>query len=298
MDSNLLARMTGRAGDPQTISQKAMDLAAAICAPLEAALDAAAGLSATVTREDVELGLRSGLEAAIGETDVRCPGSIRDWCQDFGMSTSGAMAISFAESLLGGSGETGEERPLTPVELDISIVLFEQLLDVLKRVAATGKAAATTGVPVVSLPDEEEERPDDHSVMIRLQVAFGGMTAPLRLLLPQETVLKTAIVAPGPESAAPAGASPEWARNLKRQVTRSNVTLRAQIRIAPMTLGDIARLMPGDVLPFADEHDVEVRLDANGRDLARCELGRSGNRYMLRLKPAESLETELIRDII
>ena len=121
--------------------------------------------------------------------------------------------------------------------------------------------------------------------MITLQVAFGGLSAPLRILLPQEAVLKATIVLPKPEGAA-ASDPPEWAESLTRQVRRSNVTLRARISLAPMTLGDIVRMKPGDVLPFADGHDVDVRLDANGRDLARCELGRSGSRYMLRLRPA------------
>lgn len=298
IDKDLLARMIGRAGDPRTIRAKAAELAGAVCGPLEAALLDAAGLAASVSCEDVELGVRSALEAKVAETDVRCPAAIRDWCHHFSMSTSTAMAVAFAESLLGGSDGKGEQRPLSPVELDVSIMLFEQFLDVLKRVADAGEAVATTGAPTASAPDhDDDDLPDVHSVMMTFRVTFGDTEEPLRLLLPQQTMLKTRIVLPEPESTTARQVPPEWAERLKRQVARSDVTLRAQIRLLPMTLGDLARLSPGDVLPFADEHDVEVRLDANGRDLARCELGRSGSRYMLRLKPEVSLEAELMRDM-
>ncbi len=296
IDETLLARMTGKAGDPATIRQKASDLAAALCGPLEASMAETAGLSATVVPGDVDLARRSALEATIGESDVRCPASIRPWCRDVSMSTGAAMAIAFAGSLLGGSEAETADRPLSPVELDISIMLFEQLLDALKRVLGLGEAVAAAGAPVAAPPAEDDERPDAHAVMITLQVTFGGLSAPLRILLPQEAVLKATIVLPKPEGAA-ASDPPEWAESLTRQVRRSNVTLRARISLAQMTLGDIVRMKPGDVLPFADGRDVDVRLDANGRDLARCELGRSGSRYMLRLRPAASLGAELMRDM-
>lgn len=297
MDGTLLARMIGRAGDPETIRRKATELAGAVCAPLEAALAQTAGFSAMVALQGVELGLRSALEAGIGESDIRCLASVQEWCQHFTMSTSAAMAIAFADSLMGGSDAKAEQRPLSPVELDISAILFEQLLGVLKRVTDSEEAAATAGAPAASAADGDDERPDVPSVAITLQVSFGDMAAPLQLLLPQETVLKTAVILPEPAGPPPVDSSAEWIRNLSWHVRRSNVTLRARIRLSPMTLGDVARLKPGDVLPFEDEHDVEVRLDANGRELARCELGRSGSRYMLRLKPAATLETELMRDL-
>lgn len=297
IDETLLARMTGRAGDPDMVRGKAAELAGAVCEPLEQALSSA-GLAATVTFRNVDLGLRTALEATVPEVDVRCPAAIGTWCPQFTLSTSAAMAIVFAESLLGGgSGEADAERPLSTVELDISVMLFEQLLDVVKRVAGLGAARATAGRPVAAAPGEDEERPDVHSAMITLEVRFGQAAAPLRLLLPQETILRTVVVSPAPEHAAATPAPPEWAERLTQQVRRSNVVLRARIRLAPMTLGDILRLQPGDTLAFADARNVDVRLDANGRHLARCELGRSGSRYMLRLKPGESLEAELVRNM-
>ncbi|HET7412691.1 MAG TPA: FliM/FliN family flagellar motor switch protein [Pararhizobium sp.] len=295
-DQTLVARMIGRLGDQQTVEQKAGALAAALCEPLAEAIRDTTGLAVSISRGPIETGLRSEFEAkGIGKL-VRCPASIQGWCYDFSLATDARLAIAFAESLLGGGDGDVAERPLSMVELDISIVLFEETVAVLKRIAGAASAIASTGAPAVAAPrGEDDETPDVHAVVVTLQVNLGRITAPLALLLPQAAVLKTEIATPEPEASGPRPKAPEWTERLSRQVSSSDVTLKGHISLERTTLGAIARLQPGDVLAFADTHDVEVRLEANGRQLGWCELGRSGNQYMLRLKPAESLEDELMR---
>lgn len=296
IDAELIARMTGRLGDRQTVEQKAGTLAAALCGPLAEAIRETTGLAVAISRNTVETGMRSGFEKKGFGKLVSCPASIQGWCFDFALTTSPELAIAFAESLLGGGADAVAKRPLSAVELDISIVLFEQVVSALKRLVGADTAAASTGAPSMAAPrEEEDEAPDVHAVLVTLQVAIGRTVAPLSLLLPQAAVLKTDIVLPEPEAARPVHKVSDWTDRLSRQVSRSDVTLKAHIRLEPTTLGGIARLRPGDVLAFAGDREVSVRLEANGREVGWCELGRSGSRYMLRLKPAESLEDELLR---
>jgi flagellar motor switch protein FliM len=299
VDRELIARMVGRLGDRQTVEHKAGALAAALCEPLAEAIREAAGRTAAVSRNTIETGMRSDFEKkGIGKL-ISCAASIQGWCYDFALATEPRLAIAFADSLLGGGSDNIAKRPLSAVELDISIVLFEQVVSVLKRLVGADSATASTGSPAMAARrEDEDEVPDVHAVLVTLQVAVGQTVAPLTLLLPQAAVLKTDIVPPEPEAVQPAPKVPDWTERLSRQVSRSDVMLKAHIRLERATLRAVSELKAGDVLAFADGHDVRVRLEANGRQLGWCELGRSGNRYMLRLRPAESPEDEFWRDMM
>ncbi len=90
----------------------------------------------------------------------------------------------------------------------------------------------------------------------------------------------------------------EWADRLGDQVRRSQVTLEARIRLEDLTLGTISRLQPGDVIPFRDARDVQVEVNANGRELYICEFGRSGEKYTVRVKDTHGSESDILKHII
>jgi len=296
-DETLLARMTGRLGDRQTVEQIAASLATALCEPLQGALHRLSATPVTATRGRIALGLRSDLERSIDQTSVRCSAAVKGWCQDILIAADAPFAIAFAESLLGGAADSDASatRAPTEIELDVSIVLFEQAVTALSNVVAAADAIATTGQPFVGAEVEaDDEGSAAHAVLVTLDMTLDDHSAQMHLLLPQTTVTKSKITAVRPSETAATSRQPEWAEKLKDQVARSDVTLKARIRLAPLTLGSLSRLRPGDVLAFADEKEVEVDLDANGMHIYRCELGRSGDRYTVRLKAAQSLEADLI----
>lgn len=296
IDATLLARMTGRLGDRQTVEQIAGTIAAALCDPLQDALQRLAGCGVTATRSRIDLGLRSDLERSIGNASVRSAAAIKGWCHEIAIAADGALAIGFAEALLGGAEpETAAVRAPSAIELDVSIVLFEQILGALKGILGIPDAIATTDQPSIGADvADDAEGPGAHGVLMTLAITIGRLEAELHIILPQVTVTKTRVAAPKPADRATSNRQPEWAEQLKNQIVRSDVLLKARIHLAPMTLGAFSQLRPGDVLAFADEKEVEVDLDANGKPIYRCELGRSGNRYMVRLKAAQSLEADLV----
>ncbi|MGN6550208.1 MAG: FliM/FliN family flagellar motor switch protein [Pararhizobium sp.] len=292
-DAHLLARMTGQLGDRQTTEQRAGLIAAAMCEPLEQGLMRIGIETVGASRGTVRLGLRSELEGLLAKSDVVCGGAIAGWSSDITIAVPGAFIVAFVEALLGGEPDLAAAKKRTPsdIERHTSIVFFEQVVDALKTVATAPTAIATAGEPLLrGAIEEENEAPDLHSALVTLDLAFGTQATKLSLILPQATLIKTEIAPLRPPRAPSESRRPEWAEQLERQITRSHVTLRARIDLVPMTLGALANLQPGDILPFADEGDVRVRLDANGRTIHVCELGRSGSRFMVRLKGGESLE--------
>lgn len=292
-DAHLLARMTGQLGDRQTTEQRAGLLAAMICEPLDQGFARLGMETFRAARGTVRLGLRSELEGSLAKSDVVCAGAIAGWCSELMIAAPGPLVIAFVETLLGGEPDMAAARKRTPsdIERHTSVVFFEQMIDALKAVVAAPAAIATAGEPMLRAAMEEtEEAPDLHSALVTLDVAFGTQTAKVSLILPQATLIKTDIASPRPSALRAETGRPGWAERLERQISRSDVTLRARIDLVPMTLGALAMLEPGDILPFADEGDVRVKLEANGKTIHLCELGRSGSRFMLRLKASEGIE--------
>ena len=125
---------------------------------------------------------------------------------------------------------------------------------------------------------------------------FGAVTSEFVVIVPQKTLLKTTVKAPQAVTGAKSGS--DWADILKEQVQRSDVRIEARIHLTPLKLGTIAKLQPGDIIPFLDAGDVHVQVAANGRDLYSCEFGRAGDQYTVRVKETAGSEEELLRDLL
>ena len=76
----------------------------------------------------------------------------------------------------------------------------------------------------------------------------------------------------------------EWAEKLSKKVYSSDIMLQANIGLERLKLDEISRLQVGDVLRFGEEGEPTVVLQANGRELYNCALGKSGNKYMVRVE--------------
>ena len=97
---------------------------------------------------------------------------------------------------------------------------------------------------------------------------------------------------PGPQGQGRLG------EQLEQQVRRSTVSLEARIKLQSLTLDNISRLQPGDVIPFLDSKDVRVEINANGRDLYICEFGRSGAKYTVRVKDTHGSESDILHHLM
>jgi flagellar motor switch protein FliM len=234
-----------------------------------------------------------------GDT-VYCEATIADWSNDICSLCGTKLIIGMVECLLGGSDPDQLDiaaRPLSGIELDMSLVVFEQLNDSLRNlVAAKPDAKARARNPQPEHPEAEDDAiADFHAVALTLDIEFGAVAAPLTLILPQSVLLKTKVKSSKLNKKAD-GNKGEWAERLSDRVSKSQISLQAAVALEPLELGEISRLQPGDLIAFAHNGDIEVTLSANGQPLYTCALGRAGTRYMVKVEgqagPDENWKTD------
>lgn len=294
-DPMLLDRMTGRLGDRATIETRGRQLQVSAAALFETAFHRATGLDVAARLGTIETGRRRALtERFLGEATL-CTVGVKGLSDTLTVICGTSIVIALVECLLGGADADDLEivaRPLSKIELDMSLLVFEQFSDALRICCSSDtKVKAVTGQPMASMPAEEDDPvPDDHSAAIRFDVELGPLSSPLTMIIPQAALLKARIKPPvRKETASTKG---PWAEKLSERVQKSEVGLQASIQLEPLRLSEISRLVPGDVLPFLDTGDAGVMLSANGKLLYRCALGRNGQKYMVRVEGPAGAEED------
>ena len=302
-DRKLLARMTGALGDNKTIGKLCSDLGHVFAEFLPDIFQNETGLDIDIGYAGFDTGLKSELIANLGNGVALCDTSLRNWCPDFVISCDSPVIITLMEILLGAPSNAIEEpkpRSLSNIELDVATMIFEKIADVLKSAVSV----AGSFEPVVGRPYNASERPapdpdvaDVYAACINVTMGLGPVLSTFSIIVPQQTLLKTAVVFPNGVGQG-RKAKGAWGEQLEQQVRRSTVSLEARIKLQSLTLDSISRLQPGDVIPFLDTKDVRVEINANGRDLYICEFGRSGAKYTVRVKDTHGSESDILHHLM
>jgi flagellar motor switch protein FliM len=229
-------------------------------------------------------------------------GSLRNWSPRFVLACGAGLVITLMEHMLGGLPEAIEEppaRPLSVIELDLAVMIFDKIANVLRSgVNAPGGFEPYLEPPhnIEDRPKLAENHPDEFGAAVRMSFTLGAVTSEFLVIAPQKVLLKTVVSAPKAKNQS--AKSDEWTEQLSEQVRRSHVTLEARIRLQSLTLDTISRLTAGDVIPFMDGQDVRVEVSANSKDLYVCEFGRSGENYTVRVKDNVNSDDELLRHLM
>lgn len=300
IDMSLLARLTGGLGDSKSLQKLCGDFGQLYCEFLPDVFHSETGLTLQAHYHGFESGLMTELIAELGENVSLADGQLRNWSPNFVLACGNGFIITLMENLLGALPETIEEpieRPLSQIELDLSQMVFEKIASVLRsgiNVAGSFEPLLEKAHNAEDRPKPEEDHVDEFAVSIRMEVSLGSVSSEFFLVIPQKALLKTVVTLP--KSAGQAGRGrKEWQEQIAEQVRRSQVTLEARIRLETLTLNTISRLVAGDVIAFQDKGDVMVDVSANGKDLYRCEFGRAGDRYTVRVKDNVSTEDDILQ---
>ncbi|CAD7055014.1 flagellar motor switch protein FliM [Pseudorhizobium endolithicum] len=303
MDYALLAKLTGGLGDRKTVERIAGDFGRLYADFLPDVFNSETGIPIEVTYTGCTSGLMTDLITDLGDTFALADGSLRNWCANFVLACGNSFVIGLMERMLGALPETVEqpfERPLSDIELDLAQMVVGKMGDVLRSgVNAPGgfEALLERAHNAEDRPQPDEGIPAEFGVTIRMTIELGKVTSELALVIPQRAFLKTKVVMPKAKGQS-SKSKEEWHERIKEQVRRSHVTLQARIRLQPLTLGTISRLAVGDVITFQDKKDVSVQVSANGKDMYSCELGRSGERYTVRVKDNISTDDEILNHLM
>jgi len=302
MDPIVLARLTGKLGDRETISKLCATLGDVFSKFLPDMLESELGFEVAVSYAGFTMGKFGELTEGLGGAMAFCDASLRDWCEHFTLICDSPLIITLVENMLGAVSDSIEDpqpRPLSKIELDVAAMMFDRISGVLK----TAVSSATSFEPLLGAAHNAELRKpvedgtqNTHVAMVNMAVGIGPVLSTFHVVIPQATLLKSVIAAPRPANVAKTRA--EWSEQLSEQVRRSKVTLEARIHLEPQTLDTISRLQPGDIIPFNEAGDVRVDVNANGRNLYVCEFGRSGARYTVRVKDTYGSEDDILQHII
>jgi flagellar motor switch protein FliM len=302
MDPIVLARLTGKLGDRETVSKLCATLGDVFSEFLPDMLESELGFEVAVSYAGFTMGKFGELTEGLGGAMAFCDASLRDWCEHFTLICDSPLIITLVENMLGAVSDSIEDpqpRPLSKIELDVAAMMFDRISGVLK----TAVSSATSFEPLLGAAHNAELRKpvedgtqNAHVAMVNMAVGIGPVLSTFHVVIPQATLLKSVIAAPRPANVAKTRA--EWSEQLSEQVRRSKVTLEARIHLEPQTLDTISRLQPGDIIPFNEAGDVRVDVNANGRNLYVCEFGRSGARYTVRVKDTYGSEDDILQHII
>ncbi|KQQ73692.1 hypothetical protein ASF70_07745 [Rhizobium sp. Leaf321] len=299
IDPIVLARLTGSLGDVKTIAHCCSDVAALQCQLLGDVVQEEMQLDIGVEYAGHVSGLRSQVIAGLGAGYTLVSASQRNWCTHFVIATRNSLPIAMIAQLLGDTDQPSDDtRTLTSIEGDIASLLVSRIAGVLRLgLGPKGEFEPVLSpcYPITDYARQSLEIPDCFAAAVRLQVKLGSLTGEVVIVIPQSVLLKTTITRPSGQLA---NSLPAPADAVADHVLRSQIDLCARIKLTPLKLGSIARLKPGDTIPFEDIGDIGVDMDANGKLIYRCEFGRSGDSYSVKIKSNVSPDGNILKKIL
>ncbi|MFT4182026.1 MAG: FliM/FliN family flagellar motor switch protein [Rhizobium sp.] len=302
MDPVLFAKLTGGLGDQTTLSKLGTAFGQVYAEFLPDIVKSETGLEVSVGYAGCRSGLMSELIAGLGGNYALVNGSLRNWAPKFVLGCGAGFVMSLMEHMLGAKPETIETpvpRSLSMIELDLSVMIFDKIANVLRSAVNAPGGFEPYLDPPYNIEDRSKPaagQADDFAAAILMTISLGKTVSEIVVIAPQRELLRTVVSAPRAKN--PSAGSQAWTEQLSEQVRRSQVTLEARIRLQTLTLDTISRLAVGDVIPFMDKDEVRVEVSANSKELYVCEFGRSGENYTVRVKDTVNSDDELLRHLM
>jgi flagellar motor switch protein FliM len=236
----------------------------------------------------------SGLTAAVYATvepEARLLIALDERIDDLIVSSIFGEVI--AADATGAPGSEGR-RPRTPIEA--------ALLEAFAR--ALGMALEAAFVPIAPIGTAFERlttltdpyalgKRDSDAAAARFSLQMNGGACECLVLLPQALLLPFRKELALDPAADPPAVDRRWSRLMEVGVQQTRLPVTAVLEEVAMSLGDIANLRVGGVLPLQSNDFNAIRLECSGRRIFTCKLGQENGRYRLEIEGpiARALET-------
>jgi flagellar motor switch protein FliM len=212
------------------------------------------------------------------------------------------LIFTLVEALLGGDGSElpfVESRALSNIELRVAQKIFD-------IVARALQASFSTVIETRFKLERLESRMDfaviaprnNFAVITTINIRVLGRSGELFVVIPQSALTPIRQNLSRDLSNEVATPDPFWVKQIHSEVGRAAVTVRAVIEEHAFTLGDIADLRVGKILPLQATPRSRVKLEGNSEPLFWCQLGQAEGKYTLRIEEAIDAEQEFMDDLI
>lgn len=211
------------------------------------------------------------------------------------------FVFTMVEVLFGSDGSeppVDDERGFSNIEMRVAQALFDE----------AGKAVQQAFGPIsrTELKLERIEtrmdfaiigRRNNLAVVSKLLIQALGRGGEMFVIIPQSALSPMRQSLAHVVTGDVATADPRWSKQMKSEVSRTAVSLKAVLEERTVDLGEVADLKVGQVLDLQATASSLVRLECNGQSLFRARLGQSKGTYVLEIRDVIDAEQEFIDDL-
>jgi flagellar motor switch protein FliM len=130
--------------------------------------------------------------------------------------------------------------------------------------------------------------PSEIVVSFTFTIELSGNSAEMHLCLPYSMIEPIRDVLYSTMHSEQAGSDQRWTAMLRRQLVGAEVELVVPLGRTQITVGEVARLKTGDVIPI--EIDELVKVNVDGIPLMECRYGINNGQYALKVEQFLALE--------
>jgi flagellar motor switch protein FliM len=195
------------------------------------------------------------------------------------------MVLVALERMLGGRPETASrERELT----DIDVMLVQRLFStIVESLSAVFFDIAEMTLAISSVETQAEmvqvAAGSEPTLALTLEARLDGLSSTMTLLVPYAAIAPVAAAFSRHDEEQVSRRDARSVAAVNQGLSLVDVSLRAEVADTTLSLEEVLRLQPGDVVRLDAEADAEVTLYADRTPIHRARAGRSGQRRAVQI---------------
>jgi flagellar motor switch protein FliM len=210
--------------------------------------------------------------------------------------------FTMVEVLFGADGSeppVEEERSFSTIELRLAQMLFEQAARALQ---ASFSLVSNTAFKFERLETRMDfaviGRRNNMAVAAKFLVQAINRGGEMFVIIPQSALTPMRQVLSRVISGESNAGDPTWARQIRTEVEKTTVPLRAVLEERMILLDEVANLRVGQVLNLQAGPGSRIKLEGNEQPLFWCQLGQSEGAYRLRIEDIYDHEEEFVSELL
>ncbi len=227
-----------------------------------------------------------------------------EWDSRFLIGLDRRFVFSTMEAAYGGDASEApldSDRPFSSLELRIAKDVFSTVIPRLEALFSNFTPVTFSFDKMATPLDFTILGPTDvPAVIVQLLFQVQDSGGRMFLLIPQAALYPIRRKLERETSAPPVVNDPHWTRKLKTGLSRTSVSLSAVLDGETMTLGEVASLKAGQILPLRSGPKSLVTLQSGEESLFMCQAGQSNGVFTLMVDAPVSEKdvwSELLNDI-